>query len=135
MSRANKRLVCRFLEEVVNQDNLKLLPEVVAPDHVRHAPDGDLYDLEGVRIDLAEWRVGVPDLELVVEDVIAEADRVVSRVVLHGTHAGPLLGVAPTGRAVAVVGITVDRIAGGKLAESWMSLDSLCLLRPWGRRA
>ncbi len=51
------------------------------------------------------------------------------RVVLHGTHAGPLLGVAPTGRTATVVGIAVDWVAGAKLAESRLGRDGLSLLR------
>src|SRR3712207_5588524 len=65
MSRRNKALVRRFVDEVVNRGNKKLLAELVAADHVRHAPDGDLYGREGVRIDIAEWRAGIPDLTLV----------------------------------------------------------------------
>ena len=129
MSRTNKALVRRFVEEVVNQGNTTALADLVAADHVRHAPDGDLYGPEGVRIDLAEYRSGFPDLSVTVEDLVAEGDRVVSRFVLRGTHAGPFPGMAATGRAVAVVGIAVDRLANGRLAEGWVSFDGLGLLR------
>ncbi len=133
MSRTPKALVRRFIEEVINRGHTKLLPELVAPDHVRHAPDGDLYGPEGVRIDLAEWRVGFPDLELIVEDLLADGDRVASRFVLRGTHTGPWLGLAPRGRAVVVSGMGLDRITGDQLAESWLSLDGLTLLRQLGK--
>ena len=133
MSRINKALVRRFVEEVVNRGDLRLLADLVAPNHVRHAPDGDLYGPEGVRIDLADYRVAFPDLEVAIEDVIAEGDWVASRFVLRGTHRGPFLGVAPTGRAVELVGIGVDRVSGGRLTESWVSLDGLGLLRRLGR--
>ena len=129
---ANEALVRRFLEEVVNHGNTKALAELVAADHVRHAADGDLYGPEGVRVDLAEWRAGFPDLRLAVQDVLAASDRVVSRFVLRGTHAGPFLGLAPTGRAVAVAGVAIDRVAGGRLAESWVGLDGLGLLHQLG---
>ena len=123
----------RFVEEVVNRGNTQLLAELVAPDHVRHAPDGDLYGPEGVRILLAEWRAGFPDLELAIRDLIAEDDKVVSRFVLRGTHRGPFLGVPATGRRIDVAGMGVDRVSGGRLAESWVSLDGLELLRHLGR--
>lgn len=129
MSAFNKALVRRFIEEVVNRNNARLLPELVAADHVRHAPDGDLYGLEGVRIDVAEWRAAFPDLCLALEDLIAEGDRVVSRFVLLGTQAGPFWGGPATGRAVAVGGVAIDRLAGGRLAESWVSLDAFAVLR------
>ena len=126
---ANEALVRRFLDEVVNGGDARLLAELVATDHVRHAPDGDLYGPEGVRIDLAEYRSGFPDLHVTVEDLVAAGDRVASRFVLRGSHAGPFLGLAPTGRAVAVAGVCIDRVAGGRLAESWVALDGLGLLR------
>ena len=132
MSEANKAVVRRFVEEIVNRWNPGLLPELVAADHVDHWPDGDLYGPEGVRIDVAEWRSGFPDLRLAVEDQVAEGDRVASRFVLRGTHDGPFLGVVPTGRPVAVAGVSIDRLAGGRLAESWLSLDALGLLRQIG---
>ena len=132
MVAGNKAVVLRFVEEVVNRGDARLLADLVAARHVRHAPDGDLYGPEGVRIDVAEWRSGFPDLRLEVEDQVAEGDRVASRFVLRGTHRGPFLGVAPTGRPVAVAGVSIDRLAGGRLAESWISLDALGLLRQIG---
>ena len=132
MVAGNKAVVLRFVEEVVNRGDTRLLADLVAAQHVRHAPDGDLYGSEGVRIDVAEWRSGFPDLRLEVEDQVAEGDRVASRFVLRGTHHGPFLGVAPTGRPVAVAGVSIDRLAGGRLAESWISLDALGLLRQIG---
>ena len=132
MSSRNAALVRRFLHEVVNRGDVRLLADLIAPDHVRHAPDGDLYGPEGVRIDLAEWRTGFPDLHLAVEDVLAARDRVVSRFVLRGSHAGPFLGLAPTGHSVAVAGVQIDRVGGDRLAESWVALDGLGLLRQLG---
>ena len=132
MVAGNKAVVLRFVEGVVNQGDTKLLADLVAPDHVRHAPDGDLYGPEGVRIDVAEWRSGFPDLRLEVADQVAEGDRVASRFLLRGTHGGPFLGAAPTGRPVAVAGVSIDRLAEGRLIESWLSLDALGLLRQAG---
>ena len=128
----NKALVRRFLDEVINRGNTNLLAELATDDHVRHAPDGDLYGREGVRIDVAAWRAGFPDLRLVVEDLIAEGDRVAYRYRLYGTHAGPFLAVPATGRAVVVAGFGIDRVADGRLAESWVCFDALDLLRQLG---
>ncbi len=129
MPNPNKALVRRFLEEVINGGNTALLAELATDDHVRHAPDGDLYGREGVRIDVAAWRAGFPDLRLVVEDLIAEGDRVAYRYWLYGTHGGPFLAVPAAGRAVAVAGFGVDRVVGGRLAESWVCFDAIGLLR------
>lgn len=129
---ANKLLVRRFFEEVINRGDTRLLTELVAADHIRHAGDGDLYGTEGVRIDLAEWRAGFPDLQIKIEDLAAEGDRVASRFVLQGTHTGPFLGLPPTGQGVTATGVAIDRVASGRLAECWVILDSLGLLRQIG---
>jgi len=106
---------------------------LVAADHVRHACDGDVYGAEGVRIDLAEWHAaGFPDLRVTVEDLAAEEDRVASRFVLPGTHTGPFLGLPATGHGVTATGVAIDRVASGRLAECWVILDSLGLLRQLG---
>ncbi len=131
----NKEVVRCFVEEVINCGDTRRIADLVTDNHIRHGLDGDFYGPEGVRIDLAEYWAGFPDLRVVVEDLIAEGDRVVSRFVLHGTHVNPFLGLAPTGHAVTVPGVAIDRIAGGRLAESWVNLDLFGLLRsPLGTR-
>ncbi|MDP9367674.1 MAG: ester cyclase, partial [Chloroflexota bacterium] len=82
----NKEVVRCFVEEVINRCDTRRIADLVTGNHVRHGLDSDFYGPEGVRIDLAEYWAGFPDLRVVVEDLIAEGDRVVSRFVLHGTH-------------------------------------------------
>src|SRR5262249_14013853 len=55
-----------------------------------------------------------------VEELVAEGDRVVARLTYTGTHAGALLGIAPTGRRVSYAGVAVFRIASGQIAEGWV---------------
>ena len=132
MSEANKAVVRRFVEEIVNRWNPGLLPELVAAGHVDHWPDGDLYGPEGARIGIAEYRAAFADLSVTIEDLIAEGDRVAYRFTLRGTHTGPFLAVPATGRRVTATGIGIGRLAGGKLVESWINLDVLGLLRQLG---
>ena len=134
MSKENEAVVRRLIEEVLNRGQTGLLAELVATDHVGHDPLGDHYGPEGLRIAVAEYRAAFPDLRVTVEDLVAEGDRVAHRFTLHGTHAGPFMGIPPTGRIVTATGIAIDRFAGGKVAESWVSLDALNLLRQIGVR-
>jgi steroid delta-isomerase-like uncharacterized protein len=129
MSEVHKAVVRRFVEEVVNGHNAGLLPELVAGDHVNHEASGDLYGLEGARIGVAEYRAAFADLAVTIDDLIAEGDRVAYRFTLRGTHTGPFLAVPATGRSVTATGIGFDRFADGKVAERWVSLDLLGLLR------
>ena len=132
MPEGNESVVRRLLEEVVNHGSTDLLTRLVAADHVGHDPLGDHYGPEGLRISIAEYRAAFPDLELTVDDLVTAEDKVVHRFTLRGTHAGPFMGIPPTGRVVTTSGIAIDRLAGGKVIESWVNLDALNLLRQLG---
>jgi steroid delta-isomerase-like uncharacterized protein len=132
MAGADEAIIRRFVEEVVNRGNTDLLNELVAADHVGHDHLGDRYGPEGVRIGVAEWRVAFPDLRLTIDDLLAHEGRVAWRYTLLGTHAGPFMGIPATGRPVRVSGIRIDRLGGRRLAESWVCLDALGLLRQLG---
>jgi steroid delta-isomerase-like uncharacterized protein len=132
MPEGNEAVVRRLLEEVVNHGSTDLLSRLVAADHIGHDPLGDHYGPEGLRISIAEYRAAFPDLELTVDDLVTAEDKVVHRFTLRGTHAGPFMGIPPTGRVVTTSGIAIDRLAEGKVVESWVSLDALNLLRQLG---
>jgi steroid delta-isomerase-like uncharacterized protein len=132
MRAGNEAVVRRLIEEVLNRGQTGLLAELVAADHVGHDPFGDHYGPEGMRIAVTEYRAAFPDLRVTVEDLLTAGDKVAHRFTLRGTHSGSFLGIPPTGRVVTVTGIAIDRIAGGKVAESWISLDALHLLRQLG---
>jgi steroid delta-isomerase-like uncharacterized protein len=132
MPGGNESVVRRLLEEVFNRGSTDLLTELIAVDHVGHDPFGDHYGPEGLRIAVVEYRAAFPDLRVTVEDLVTEGDKVVHRFTLWGTHAGPFMGIPPTGRVVTAAGIAIDRLADGKVAESWVSLDALNLLRQLG---
>ena len=74
-------------------------------------------------------RVAFPDAQATLEDIFAEGDRVAYRLTIHGTHTGEFLGVAASGRPVAVSFIAIVRIADGKLVEEWGGLDQPDLIR------
>jgi predicted ester cyclase len=73
-----------------------------------------------------------PDLQIEIEDLIAEGDKVVGRVTARGTHQGAFMGIAPTGKPVSFNAIDVVRIAGGKIVERWSQADNLALLQQLG---
>lgn len=130
----NKAIVQRLLEEVFNQHNLAVIDELVSPDYQYHDldPGHSLHGPAAYRRLAASILAAFPDLHLTIEDLIAEGDRVVARWSARGTHRGPLLGIAPTGREVAYTGIGIRRIANGKITEHWENLDTLGLLQQLG---
>lgn len=132
----NKTIVRAVIEEAWNKGNIAMLDTLIAADYVDHdntipGPD-DVPAREHAKQSVAAYRAAFPDLRMSVEAMAGEGDIVVTRWTATGTHNGPLLGVAPTGRRVSVTGMFMDRIAQGQMAESWASWDTLGLLRQLG---
>ena len=121
----NMEIVRRLMEEVLGQGHLALLPDLVADSYVGHLAIGDHYGPGGVRIEVVTYRRAFPDLVVTLEDLLAEGEKVVRRFTLRGTHQRSFLGVAGSGRAVVLRGIAIDRLAGGRLVESWVQIDDL----------
>ena len=102
------------------------------PDVVLHGYPGALEGLDGVRaFHEALWEA-FPDARLTIEDLVVEGDRAALRYRLQGTHRGSYLGVAPTGLRFDVEGLTLLRLADGRVAEEWHSPTELAILRQLG---
>jgi steroid delta-isomerase-like uncharacterized protein len=130
MSEENKALARRAWEAVGNPD---IIDEVYAADLVWHEPDQDIQGLEEARQFVTMYKTAFPDLNATVEDVIAEGDKVVTRVTIRGTHQGEIEEFGPpTGRQIEVKGISISRIEGGKIVEDWDSYDNLSVLQQLG---
>jgi predicted ester cyclase len=121
----NKETVRRLMEDVLGQGRLTLLAKLVAAEYVGHFPLGDHYGPGGFQIEVASYRAAFPDLTVTLDDLLADGDKVVRRFTLRGTHRRPLLGVEASGRPVLLRGIAIDRLAGGRLVESWVQVESL----------
>jgi predicted ester cyclase len=114
----NKRLVRRYVEEVVNTGNVDDLARFLSPDYIdTHDRSGESNGLEGARRHILGVRQTYPDLRVTVEQQIAEGEWVVSRVTARGTHRGTWLGMKPTGKAVEITGVNIDRVVGGRIVE------------------
>ncbi len=130
MSEENKALARRSWEMVDDPD---MLDEVYASDVVWHMPDQDIQGIEEAKQFVSMFKTAFPDMSATVEDVVAEGDKVVTRVTLRGTHRGEVEEFGPpTGRQVEAQGLTLHRIEGGKIAEEWNSYDNLSLLQQLG---
>jgi steroid delta-isomerase-like uncharacterized protein len=133
VSEQNKALIRRWIEEV-QKINVDVTDEVLAPDFVDHSLlPGQKSDREGYKHGLSEDRKAFSDLEITIEDQIAEGDKVMTRYRWRGTHArGRFLGVPATGRRIEATAIVVHRIAGRKVKEEWSASDTLAMLRQLG---
>jgi predicted ester cyclase len=134
----NKKIVTRFFEEMWNQRKLHIADELFAANCVSHQlrsgekPGGMPRSPDSVKREATAWLTGFPDLEFVLEQMIAAGDRVVSHCTMRGTHTGMWMGVNPTERKVNVPIITIHRIANGKIAEDWVLVGSLMFFQQLG---
>ena len=116
----NKAIVRRLLEEVFPAADLGALDEIVAPDLVDHSPvPGQPAGVEGVRHVLRGLHAGYSDLQITIDDLFGEGDRVAARWTLRGRHTGSIFGEAPTGSPVENSILVVFRVANGKITERW----------------
>src|SRR5215210_817226 len=88
--------------------------------------------LKASKNSLACFRNAFPDVQLSVEEQIAEGDMVVTRWIASGTHQGELMGIAPTGNRVTVAGTSVERVVDGKIEETWDNYDALGMMQQIG---
>jgi steroid delta-isomerase-like uncharacterized protein len=128
----NEAVVRRYIEEVWNGHDLDAIDEHVSSDYFNHAASTEEYRRGGARR-IWEWILSVfPDHRFDVDDVAADGQTVAVRGTMVGTHEGELMGIAPTGKSVAVQQSHWFRVADGKLTEHWAVRDDLGMMRQLG---
>jgi steroid delta-isomerase-like uncharacterized protein len=110
---ANKAFVKRYVEEPWNKGNVDVLDEMCAPSFHLEGLGG----VEEFKAVITAIRTSFPDLHFTVEEIIAEGDKVAYRWTARGTHQGEYEGIAPTGKIITQTGITIIRLADGKVVE------------------
>ncbi len=129
----NKALLRRYVEEVLNKGNIDAVDKFFAADCVDHtAPPGTPPGVDGIKQLLTATLAAFSNLYVTIEDMIAEEDKVVSRMTGLGTHTTKFMGVAPTGRELTIMQISIDRIAEGKIVEHWGLADQMALMQQLG---
>ena len=131
----NKALLRRAVEEVFSaQGDLDVADEIYAPNYVGHNPldSEDVRGPEGAKEQARMYRSAFPDVRLIIEEQVAEGDKVVTRWIAYGTHQGEMMGIAPTGNQVRVEGITISHIQEGKIVQEWELFDTLGLMQQLG---
>jgi steroid delta-isomerase-like uncharacterized protein len=132
----NKVLVRRWFEEVWNQGRAETIDELFAADGIAHGlsddPERPLKGAADFKPFHKIFRGAFPNIEVAVEDLIAEGDKVVARCSVRGKHAGDHLGVAASNVPVDFTGIAIVRIKAGKIVEAWNNFDFLRMNRQIG---
>lgn len=130
MSVINKALIASYFEEIWNQRNYEFACQVIAPEHVSHNPAPDVPRTpDGLRAFAEAYHAAFPNLWIRIDFQVAEGDLVVTRWTGGGTHSGELMGIPPTYHSIEITGVQIDRIASGKIIESWGNHDLYGLLQ------
>ena len=139
-AQSNKDLCRRFIQKIFNEGELPLIGEFMSPDVVNHDVSDSFGDTQPLQARNIEWatdlvylyRHAFPDLLVEIQDQIAEADQVVTRLRIRGTHKNALMAIAASGRKIDIACIRIDRLADGKIVESWSHFDMIGLLHQIG---
>ena len=133
VSDANKAIMQRFYDEVVNAGNVDLIDELLSDDFTEHEElPGVAPGREGVKQFFRMFKQAFPDGTMTAEHVVAEGDTVAARVTVRGTHQGEFMGIPATGKKVTVGYMDMWRLDGGKAVENWVRLDMLGLMQQLG---
>ncbi|MGH8775012.1 MAG: ester cyclase [Jiangellaceae bacterium] len=119
---ANKQLIRRLVDEVLNAGRLDILDELYQP---RLAPAARRW--------IEPFLASFSDVHMRVDELIAEGDGVVGRFTCSGTHTGPWLGHPPTGRRFTdIAEVYIFRIADGRITAAWGLEDTRTRLHQLG---
>ncbi|TMK69023.1 MAG: ester cyclase [Actinobacteria bacterium] len=134
MADASKRLVRRLIDEAYNDGRLDVVDELFVPDAVVHDPalQHDVAGVNAIKEMIGGFRRAFPDFVVLVDDQVAEGDRVALRWTARGTHQGDLWGIAATGKEITITGTSLYRFAIGRIAESWTNWDTIGLMQQLG---
>ena len=132
-SEQNKTIVRRLLEEPWT-GNLKVVDELIDRNYVGYDPSipEPRRGPDGFKENVSTYREAYSDARITVDEQIAEGDRVATRWTGRGKHDGGLMGVAPTGKQVKVSGLTLSRLANGKVIEEYTNWDTFGMMQQLG---
>ncbi|MFZ0428560.1 MAG: ester cyclase [Acidobacteriota bacterium] len=130
----NKALISRIANDIWNRGEMGVVDELMADDAKYHGPHmpGGTGDRETWRRAISGYRSAFPDSHVVFEELLECGNTVVGRWNATGTQTGPLPGAEPSGKRIAISGITIYRIANGKIVEAWEELDLLGMWQQLG---
>lgn len=125
----NKQLVRRFFEEGPCKGNLAVANSLLSPDFEIHIPLPAPPGIEGINEVITTCRAAFEHLNVTIEDLVAEGDKVVARFIARGVHKGSFMNLPPTGKEITMTGIEIFRIENGKIAELWGEVNLLGMMQ------
>ncbi len=129
MTQPKRDLLSQWFEQVWNQGRREAVAELLAPDAVFHEDSVDVRGPEGFYPFFDRMTATFSDIHVQIEATMEDGDKICVRWSFTGKHTGDGLGVAPTGKTIRTTGISIVRVADGRLAEGWQNWDMLGMLQ------
>jgi len=123
-AKENKALMRRLFEEI-NKGKAAAMAAIDRSIDMR----GDLKNIKQI---ISEEFSAFPDLHYTIDDMVAEGDKVATRVTMTGTHKGEFMGIPPTNKKITIRAIFIHRFAGGKIVEEHVEYSALDLMQQLG---
>jgi steroid delta-isomerase-like uncharacterized protein len=133
-----KRVISRFVEELWNERRLDVADAIFAEDCVTHQlrsgvpTDAVPRGPQAIKGHVKGWIAHFPDLRFGIEQMLSEGDRVVTQLLMEGTHQGAWLGIPASGKKIQIRMFTVHRVVKGKIVEDWVLVESLGIFQQLG---
>lgn len=121
------------LTRMVNRSDIKLADQLFVPRFIAHVPITPVLNRAGFKSFLQGFFAAFPDLRLEVQDTVLADNRLILRLMFHGTHKGDFMGIGATGDVVVIPAISIFRIEDGGIIECWMEMDLLGVIHQLSR--
>jgi len=128
----NKTIVQRYWDGKWNERRPEILDELQTPDVVYHGTSMEMKGIKEYKQVYSGYLSAFHDTQVNVEDLIAEGDKVMTRVTCSVVHKGELEGIPPTGKTLTISLFTVFRLVDGKIVEEWEIIDELGMMMQLG---
>ena len=132
MGASEEAVVRRVYEEMNNERRNELAVELFTDDHILHDPQVAAGQGPNGMADAVKVYQEGADGHWTIEEIFSTGDRVVVRWTGTGTHVGEVNGIPPTGKSIRVDAISIHKVTGGKIAETWQVWDTLGFLQQIG---
>lgn len=127
----NKDFINAYTENFWNKQNIDVFDKYYAAEFIVHFADGDM-NVEQYKGLCQAYFSAFPDLQVTTDLLVAEGDKVTKVWTVTSTSKGDFMGIPATGKPMIIKGIEVFRLADGKIAELWASMDNLGMLQQLG---
>lgn len=118
-----------FYRDVINAHNVDAIADYVTDDFVDHNPDPDQKQgLAGLQAAFKGMFMAFPDIQVKVEEVVAQGNMVVARVTMTGTQKGDYMGMKASGRSFSMGGMDMIKLKDGKATDRWGYFDSMAMM-------